>query len=50
VGKYDKETDTGIVWNDPNLAISWGIINPIISERDSRLMSFKEFCVSIRGI
>jgi dTDP-4-dehydrorhamnose 3,5-epimerase len=50
VGKYDKETDTGIVWNDPNLAISWGIMNPIVSERDSRLRSFREFCESKGGI
>lgn len=50
VGKYDKETDTGIIWNDEDLAISWGITNPIVSEKDGGLMSFREFCESIGGI
>jgi dTDP-4-dehydrorhamnose 3,5-epimerase len=43
VGKYHKGTDSGIVWNDEELSINWGIQNPVISERDSDLMSFKDF-------
>ena len=48
-GKYDKETDTGIVWNDSDINISWGINRPIVSEKDSGLMSFREFCECFGG-
>lgn len=31
---YDREADSGIRWNDPELAVDWGIHAPILSERD----------------
>jgi dTDP-4-dehydrorhamnose 3,5-epimerase len=33
---YDPSAEHGILWNDPDLAISWGISNPLISEKDSK--------------
>lgn len=33
---YDSTDEYGIVWNDPNLGIRWGIANPLVSERDSK--------------
>jgi dTDP-4-dehydrorhamnose 3,5-epimerase len=33
---YDPSDEYGIIWNDPDLAISWGSVNPLLSERDSR--------------
>lgn len=33
---YDPADDHGIVWNDPDLKISWGVTEPIISEKDAR--------------
>lgn len=44
-GPYDKETDTGILYNDPVIGIKWpvDITNCIFSERDLNLMSFEEF-------
>lgn len=43
MGKYEKDYDSGIVWNDQELAISWGVSNPIVSVRDSNLMTFGEY-------
>ncbi|MEW6129409.1 MAG: dTDP-4-dehydrorhamnose 3,5-epimerase [Acidobacteriota bacterium] len=33
---YYPEYDRGILWNDPELAIDWGITNPQTSEKDRR--------------
>jgi len=33
---YDPSDERGILWNDSNLNINWGISSPIISERDSK--------------
>jgi dTDP-4-dehydrorhamnose 3,5-epimerase len=32
--KYDGTDEFGIAWNDPSLAIRWGIDRPILSARD----------------
>lgn len=45
---YDKETEGGILWNDPALRIDWQVKNPIISEKDAVLPSLKEF-IDING-
>jgi len=33
---YDPTGEYGIVWNDPGLAISWGVANPLVSEKDAK--------------
>lgn len=33
---YDAETERGIAWDDPELAIRWPTPSPVISERDQR--------------
>ena len=40
---YSKEHDSGIIWNDPDLAIDWPIENPMLSEKDSKLQLLKDF-------
>lgn len=50
IGKYYKEFDTGIMWNDLELNIDWGIKNPIVSLRDTRHMTFKQFRIQYGGI
>lgn len=41
--KYSKEGEGGIVYNDPDLNIKWPVTNPIVSDRDKMLPSFKEY-------
>lgn len=43
IGRYLKDSDSGIVWNDENLNINWGIEKPIVSEKDRQLMRFETF-------
>ena len=50
-GKFSRETDSGIVWNDRDLDIQWpieGNMKVIISEKDANLQTFlqymKTFC------
>jgi dTDP-4-dehydrorhamnose 3,5-epimerase len=38
-----KQTESGIIWNDKDLKISWGIKKPIISEKDKNNFTFKSF-------
>lgn len=44
-GAYDKETDTGIMYNAPELGIVWPVkeTEAIHSQRDLMLMSFAEY-------
>jgi dTDP-4-dehydrorhamnose 3,5-epimerase len=40
---YNKSAEQGIRWNDSDLAIDWGIENPILSDKDKQNQFFKEF-------
>ena len=42
---YSKESDCGIRWDDPTLAIDWKLDNSMIrcSEKDSNLPSFRDY-------
>ena len=33
---YDSNDEFGILWSDPDLNISWGYVNPVISEKDAK--------------
>jgi dTDP-4-dehydrorhamnose 3,5-epimerase len=34
---YNKQSEAGIRWNDPELNIKWGVENPIVSAKDAEL-------------
>lgn len=38
---YNKGAESGLLWNDPDLGIDWGVENPIVSEKDIILPTFK---------
>ncbi|TNE78631.1 MAG: dTDP-4-dehydrorhamnose 3,5-epimerase [Bacteroidetes bacterium] len=40
---YHKESEGGILWNDPDLNIDWKVANPILSEKDQLNTRFKDF-------
>ena len=41
---YNSKADSGIIWNDKDLSIGWNLeIKPILSDKDLKLISFKEF-------
>ena len=47
---YASDHEGGIIWNDPDLNINWGVETPILSEKDLKNMTLKEFCDKYRGI
>ncbi|WP_162618584.1 dTDP-4-dehydrorhamnose 3,5-epimerase [Pedobacter yulinensis] len=43
---YNKESEVGVIWNDPQLGINWGSIPAaelLLSEKDTVLPGFSEF-------
>ncbi|HYG02271.1 MAG TPA: dTDP-4-dehydrorhamnose 3,5-epimerase [Chryseosolibacter sp.] len=39
---FNKEHESGIVWNDPDLKIDWQVDDPIVSEKDQLLPSLQQ--------
>ena len=40
---YHKASEGGIIYNDPDLNIDWQVSNPVVSDKDLELPSWKEF-------
>ena len=40
---YNKDHESGIIWKDADLKINWPTDNPIVSAKDSKLPTLKEF-------
>ena len=40
----EKNHEIGILWNDKDLRIKWPIKKPILSDKDSKNISFEEYC------
>jgi dTDP-4-dehydrorhamnose 3,5-epimerase len=39
---YHRETELGVRWDDPDLAIEWPVVGPAVSEKDGRLPRLRE--------
>ena len=40
---YHKPSEVCIHWNDPDLAIDWGVKEPMVAERDEQALLFSDF-------
>ncbi|MGA9269308.1 MAG: dTDP-4-dehydrorhamnose 3,5-epimerase family protein [Lutimonas sp.] len=40
---YHAESESSILWNDPDLKIDWGIQDPILAEKDRLAKKFITF-------
>lgn len=40
---FNASEDKSIYWNDPEIGVSWPVSNPIISERDKRAPTVREY-------
>lgn len=38
---YNKTAEAGLIWNDPDLNIDWGVKAPIVSDKDQILPSLR---------
>lgn len=39
---YAPEADGGIRWNDPEIAVAWGVENPVLSQKDANAPFLKD--------
>jgi dTDP-4-dehydrorhamnose 3,5-epimerase len=46
---YDPADEFGIAWDDPALAISWPVSDPVLSERDRRNPRLAEIADTLPG-
>ncbi len=33
-GQYDRASERGVIWNDPDLALPWPVTEPVLSDKD----------------
>ena len=38
----DKDSEFGVIWNDKDLKINWGVKKPILSSKDRNNLKFKD--------
>jgi dTDP-4-dehydrorhamnose 3,5-epimerase len=43
---YDPELETGVAWDDPEIAVDWPVSEPVLSERDRRAPSLADLAAA----
>lgn len=46
---YHKDSEGGVLWSDPELAIDWQTNNPVLSEKDTKWPTLAEFLKQSEG-
>jgi dTDP-4-dehydrorhamnose 3,5-epimerase len=46
---YDPDLESGIAWDDPEVAINWPISDPIVSDRDRKAPRLAEVASTLAG-
>ena len=46
---YHPQAESTLLWNDPDLAIDWGIAAPLVSAKDAQGMLFRSFRDNVIG-
>ncbi len=46
---YDPTDEIGVIWNDPEIGIDWGVQSPLLSEKDRRLPTLRELLEWLRA-
>ena len=46
---YDPELESGIAWDDPEIAVDWPVRDPVLSDRDRSLPRLAEVAASRAG-
>lgn len=47
---YTPKAESGLLWNDRDLAITWPVLQPLLSEKDTRNQTMKEFIRKYKNI
>lgn len=42
-GSYNNKTESGILWNDPEIGIEWPVENPILSDKDTNAQTLQQW-------
>jgi dTDP-4-dehydrorhamnose 3,5-epimerase len=42
-GEYNASAESGILWNDPEVGVAWPVANPILSPKDERAQTLREW-------
>lgn len=44
---YDPADEHGVLWSDPDLAIKWGVMDPLLSSKDAHLPKLGEIFLEL---
>lgn len=47
--EFAPDYEDGIIWNDPDLSVKWPLLMPIVSQKDSRLKTFRDIKELLKG-